>query len=124
VARNRYYGIWRVAWTNPYSPPPNGDMVLAEEVVEDWRAAPGKTPPERLVALADRNPGYGISWAWGSTEPRRRWSKEAKARERRRRLRKRMNAKYPLFAEQFIEQELRNRAAYYAAEDPFYDVCD
>jgi len=122
MARKPYYGVWRVQWTNPYtSPPDERNRVLAEGVVEDWYAADERMPPERLIALADQNPGYGISWGWRPAAPRRRWSKEAKARERHRRLCKRMNAKYPLFAEQFIEQELKNRASYYAAEDPLYD---
>ena len=48
--------------------------------------------------------------------PVRRWSQEAKARVRQRNLRKRMERKFPLFAETFIADELAKRPDYYSAE--------
>ena len=54
--------------------------------------------------------------------PVRRWSQEAKARVRQRNLRKRMERKFPLFAESFIADELAERPDYYNAEGE--DVID
>ena len=47
----------------------------------------------------------------------RRLSRETKGRLRAQRMRKRIEAKTPMFAEQFIAEELRARAGYYAGED-------
>jgi hypothetical protein len=33
-----------------------------------------------------------------------------------------MEARYPLFAEQFIAEAMTARPAYYAGEDPYYDA--
>lgn len=73
-------------------------------------------PPE-ILALWVAGAGYSIGWELVSQRPIRRWSGEAKARMRQRNLRRRMEKKYPLFAEEFINAEMERRAKYYAADD-------
>lgn len=115
--------IWYVEWSNPYTEPPDGmPRRLAEWKVIDWRHAQDRAAPDDLSALALAVPGYALCWSMIDRPKRRRWSKERKARERKRRLRKRMEDKYPMFAEEFIEQELEERPAYFAAEHPVYDA--
>lgn len=61
--------------------------------------------------------GYSIGWELVTQKPIRRWSREAKARARLRNLRRRIEKRYPLFAEAFIQDELQRRPAYFAAEE-------
>lgn len=86
--------------------------------------------PERM-AFAHYAPMHGISadwldreftvngqlvrWAWVSRAPRKR-SQDEVALDRQRRMRRRMQKKYPLFAEWAIQQEMEKRPAYYAGE--------
>lgn len=116
-----YDGVWKVEWLNPYTEPA-GERVLAERVVPNWHDAEDKRMPADLVALAGERPGYAVTWAFRPDQPRRRWSQEAKAKARVRRLRERMERRYPLFAEQFIAERMAANPAYYRAEDPYYDA--
>jgi hypothetical protein len=118
-----YSGVWKVEWLNPYTEPPT-NRVLAERVVPDWRNAEDHQMPADLVEFASTKPGYCVTWSWRTTQPRRTMSKQAKARDRVRRLRERMERKYPLFAEQFVAERLAANPAYYRAEDPRYDAPD
>ena len=89
-------------------------------IIEDWAAAESKDPPEELIALLVGKAGYVL--AWEAVElPGRKWSKRAKARNRVRRLRRRMRKKYPLFARQAIRETISKNPAYYRAEDPVFD---
>jgi len=62
-----------------------------------------------------------VCWA-PVPRPRKQWSREARARNRVRRLRERMERKYPLFAEMFIRERLEANPDYYAGRDPVYDA--
>lgn len=76
----------------------------------------GEPCPAELLALWVRG-GYAIGWELVTQQPIRRWSREAKSKARIRNLRRRLEQKYPLFAETFIQEELARRPGYYAAED-------
>lgn len=102
---------YSLAWRRPDVPPP-GPRVLKAMLVPR-----GERCPPEIMALWVPGGGYSIGWELVTQQPIRRWSREAKARARVRNLQKRMQEKYPLFAETFIQAELARRPAYYAAED-------
>ena len=117
-----YKGFWSVKWFNPYTSPPDGmPLLLAGPVIiEDWANNTNKKCPEDLSFLADQNPGYSICWEYEYI-PGTKWSKEAKARNRVRLLRRRMEKKCPLFAEQLITQKVAEKPAYYKGENPIFN---
>ena len=115
MARKPYKGIWAVI-------SPSGEMVL-EVIVEDWANADHRPPAEIKKAQSTYPPGRGAQLHWSyEAPPGTQWSREARARNRRRRLRKRLVNKYPMFADQFYERELEERPLYFAARHPFYDA--
>lgn len=67
------------------------------------------------MAQPDYRPGTGWTIGFDCIEQRpiRRWSQEARARVRQRNLRRRIEKKFPLFAEDFIAAELAARPSYY-----------
>jgi len=102
-----------------YVTAPGGDVVARVDV-EEWQTADRHIPAEILAAAGAPGRGYNVCWA--SIPPlRKQWSREARARNRIRRLRERMERKYPLFAEMFIQEALEARPDYYAGCDPIYD---
>ncbi|RVK75437.1 theronine dehydrogenase [Sinorhizobium meliloti] len=102
---------YSLAWRRPDLPPP-GPRVLKAMMVP--RGDP--CPPE-IMELWKPGAGYSIGWELVTQQPIRRWSQAAKANARVRNLRRRMEQRYPLFADMFIQAELERRPAYYAAED-------
>ena len=56
---------------------------------------------------------YHFVMSFGTTKPRRKFSAEAKARIRMQRLRRRITRKYPLFAEQYIADEVASKPEYF-----------
>lgn len=107
---------WSVRWGNPTTQPPDGrPRILAAVLV-----GCGQPVPAEITDL-HRAEGYGSGWCIArelvSQQPIRRWSREAKARVRQRNLRRRMEMKFPLFAEDFIAAELAARPDYFAAGD-------
>ena len=118
--RRSYRGVWSVLWDH-HRGECAGAGVLARVVVEDWARAEDHSPPQELAALAMTD-GYQLVWSSEFYEPPRQWSKERRARERVRRMRERIEHKWPMFAEQLIAEALASKPAYYAAEDPVYDA--
>lgn len=102
---------YSLAWRRPDIPPP-GPRVLKAMLVP--RGDP--CPPE-ILKLWVPGAGYSIGWELVTQQPIKRWSREAKSKARIRNLRRRLEQKFPLFAESFIEEELQRRPAYYAAEE-------
>lgn len=106
-----------IQWHSPYTQPPDGKP----RVIFEWfetaehrseRMMSGDYHLPRAV-LEVNEPGYGL---WVDTievphPPRR---QEQLASIRRRRMERRMREKYPLFAEEFIQQELARKPDYYA----------
>lgn len=74
-------------------------------------------PQEINNLWLEMGPGSGWSVGWEMIEQRpiRRWSQAAKARVRKSNLRKRLQKKFPLLAEEFIAAELAARPEYYEA---------
>lgn len=59
-----------------------------------------------------------VAITWDAEErPIRRWPQETVARVRKARLKRRLEKKLPLFADQLYDAELAARPDYYAAED-------
>lgn len=102
---------YTLAWRRPDIPPP-GPRVLKAILVPR-----GEPCPKEIMDLFVPGSGYSIGWELVTQKPIRRWSREAKARARLRNLRRRIEKRYPLFAEAFIQDELQRRPAYFAAEE-------
>lgn len=108
---------WRcsLAWRKgPLSPPPNGMPRVLKAVLCD---KPRPIPQEIHDLWHEMGPGSGWSIGWERIDqhPIRRWSPEAKAKVRKGNLRKRIEKKFPLFAEDFIAAEMAARPDYYEA---------
>ncbi|WP_444452016.1 hypothetical protein ACTTAI_13240 [Rhodobacter capsulatus] len=114
---------WRcqLCWGNPYTSPPPGVSRIAMSVLCD-RPHPIPDEIEQMSGLGtEYGPGSGwtIRWEMIEQRPVRRWSQEARAKVRKNNLRKRMEAKFPLFAEDFIAAEIARRPSYF---DGSYDI--
>jgi hypothetical protein len=102
---------YTLAWRRPDIPPP-GPRVLKSILVQ--RGDP--CPPE-IMEIFVPGSGYSIGWELVTQKPIRRFSREARARIRRRNLERRIQRKFPMFAEEFIARELAARPDYFAAID-------
>ncbi len=106
--------LFRLSWGNPNTEPPAGRPRILAEIASAVRHP---CPPEfeaacqRLHTLGD---GYWVSF--GMLEPRRKnreWSRERKAACRRQKLEQRIKRKYPLFADQLIQEEIAKKPDYF-----------
>ncbi|ANT39901.1 hypothetical protein [Rhodovulum sp. P5] len=109
----------RLFWGNPYTVPPhNMPRILKAVICDHPRTIPHEI--EQMIAPGTEcapGSGWTIGWECIEQRPIRRWSVEAKARVRRLRLRRRLEKKFPLFAEDFIAAELSRRPQYFAGQD-------
>ena len=119
---------YSVRWGNPYTEPPDGmPRVLMtvsvppnpggsapgipDEIERVWREA-------NAAFVASLPPGEPPRWPWSVCvgdilPPPRQISDEARFRLRRKRLERRMLRRYPLFAEQFMREQLCRKPGYY-----------
>lgn len=104
---------WSLRWANPTRPIPDG-MPRVKKAMLVTRGTP--CPPEILAEWVAGGL-YAVCWELITQRPIKRWSREAKSRARRRNLRKRLENKVPLFADQLEAEELARRPEYFAAED-------
>jgi len=108
---------WRcsLAWRRGPMPPPEGMSRVLLSVLCD---AAHPVPAEIYAKWLEMGPGSGWSVGWELIEQRpiRRWSAEAKGRVRRQRLRRRIEKRFPLFAEIFIADDLARRPQYFRGE--------
>jgi hypothetical protein len=107
--------VWSLRWANPYTSPPDGLPRVRAEVffpAKHPNYGFGNCPAE----LRDQHvPGSGWCICGGAvTTPPKELNQAALASVRRKRLARRVAAKYPLLAEQIIEEEIAKRPAYYA----------
>lgn len=114
----RLDATYSLEWHSPYTDPPDGrPRVLATHEVEDYAASDHRCP-EWLDKMHWANPGYSIyvltRWV---NKPDRSWSKERKAQRRRLNLRKRIEKRWPMFAEMMIAEEMARYPSYYAGEE-------
>lgn len=104
--------LFRVEWNNPYTEPPDGaPRILAEIFLPD--AVDGKPPPEIRAIPVTPGGGYSLSIR-AISPPSRQLPVQTLARVRRKRLERRVRAKTPLFADEFIAGELARKPDYYA----------
>ncbi len=103
---------WRYSlrWGNSHTTPP-GDLVLASAEVP----AGARCPPE-VTARWVAGGGYAICVDFLDPRPIRRWSQDAKAKTRRRNLRRRLEKAVPLFADLLEAAEIARRQHYFAGE--------
>ncbi|PTV93557.1 hypothetical protein C8J27_1143 [Rhodobacter aestuarii] len=113
-------GKWhcRLFWGNPYTSPPHNMPRIALSVLCDL---PYPIPDEivRMSAPGTKyapGTGWTIGWECIEQRPVRRWSTEAKGRVRHQNLRRRIEKRFPLFAEMFIADELARRPQYFRGE--------
>jgi hypothetical protein len=109
---------WSVQWFFHGEPPDGLPRVLAIEHISAY-AKDGARRGE-LAALYKRTlhkvpPGYILGWQKITTPPKRKTA-EQRGKMRRTMMEKRAREQYPLFADEIIERELRERPAYYAGE--------
>ncbi len=117
-----------VYWSDPYTAPPE-DVETLDDGRTLWACSILDRSVEREVQAVHApvfKPGSGWSFGWSPIWPeRKKWSPERKAQTRRTRLRRRLDKKFPLFAEMFEAQEVRHRPAYFdaAAIQAGVDLC-
>ena len=106
-------------WSNPHtSPPDDAPRILFDQVVSEdaWKAG----IPELLAIQEATGLGNGYSEHWSLEEESqyKPWPKERKAEQRKRNLRKRLENKAPLFADELYEKEVDRRPEYFKGETP------
>lgn len=108
--------IWTLQWSNPYTNPPVGmKLVIGEKFVKYGSPEYNQTPPE---FEADQTPGYTVYWSAVMAPPKQLPEKTLKS-IRRKRLQRRIEKKYPLFADQFLEDEIKSKPDYFEGKsDP------
>jgi hypothetical protein len=102
---------WTVEWHSPYTQPPDGKARILLRVRGERRVG----NPEDIEQCWKANEGYSV-YIRHVPPPVKRLGKEQLAKLRRGRLERRMREKYPLFAEEFIQAELKKKPGYYAGE--------
>jgi hypothetical protein len=104
-----------VSWGNPTTSAPQG-FERVEWAVCGWdRAADEAWLWSQKPDWFEPGCGYAMRWS-AILPPPRRLPPETKARIRRRSLRRRLEAKVPLFADQLEEAELARRPGYFQGE--------
>jgi len=97
-------------WINPYKAPPNGVKVLAERFVITDGGGPGF--PDEWKELHELGDGYYITCSHISPPPKE-LSREKLASIRKKRLERRTRAKFPMFANEFISEEMEKNPDYF-----------
>lgn len=108
--------VWTLQWSNPYTDPPKGmDRVIGEIFVKYGDPHYNQTPPE---FAADKTPGYTVYWS-AVMAPSKQLPEKTLKSIRRKKLQRRIENKYPLFADQFIEDEIIRKPDYFEGKsDP------
>lgn len=110
--------VWSVRWSNPYTAPPDNRPRVLVQVYrpEGHPEVRGPKPPAEIQRTLDEigfGSGYSLHWRPISTPPEPKTPQKL-AKIRRQRLERRIQKKYPLFADQFIQEELERKPDYYA----------
>lgn len=100
--------LHRIEWRNPYTKPEEFPQCLCEIYTET-----SKRPHEIEQFPVTRGGGYGPTVRCVEAPSGRRLSKAALASSRKKRLQKKLEKKYPLFAGQLVEQEMAKKPDYY-----------
>jgi hypothetical protein len=103
--------LYRLEWSSPYTSPPDGaPRVLAEIFI---LGNPTQPPAELMAVPHSLGGGYSLT-SRHISPPSKQLPPETLARVRQQRLARRVNAKTPMFAEQFIAAEWARKPEYYA----------
>lgn len=103
--------LYRLEWGSPYTIPPDGaPRVLAEIFVP---GNPPQPPAELMAVPHSLGGGYSLT-SRRIPPPGKQLPPETLARVRQKRLARRVNAKTPMFAEQFIAADQARKPDYYA----------
>jgi hypothetical protein len=110
--------IWRIEWGNPYTDPPNGlPRILAEiYVTKSYDGEGAREPASLKPIMPPLGCGFCVS-VRAINKPLKPISKEAKVSLRKKKLKKRMEKKYPLFADQFAAEVMQLKRDYYSGND-------
>jgi hypothetical protein len=105
--------MWSVSWGTPYTEPPNGQSRTL------FRGA-GPEAKAECVRILDLfyepgGSGYSGTFDYIDNRPKRKWSEEAKKRERRSRLANRVRAKYsiPAMFDEVLAREIAAKPNYF-----------
>lgn len=104
--------VWRVIW-NGNDEPPNGVTILCEKFEYENSPYCRQRPPEIEAAYPGVGKGYIVTWQ-PVEEPPKQMPPEKLAEIRKKRLERRTKAKYPLFADQVIAEEIAKNPNYYS----------
>ncbi|MBE3038016.1 MAG: hypothetical protein IMZ62_04290 [Chloroflexi bacterium] len=99
-------------WGNPYTSPSEGQPRVLAEVYFRYKEYPHKTPPE-IEAVWKPGSGYA-QYVTFLNEPPKQLNQEQLSNIRVKRLRRRVEKKYPLFADQIVSEEITANSEYYA----------
>jgi len=105
--------IWSIKWGNPHRTPPDGKPQCLGQKVVRYDGPWGHTCPPELADLHQLGDGYSLNVTFVSKPPRM-LPQQTLASIRLKRLRRRVEKKYPLFAEQIIADEIACKPDYYA----------
>ena len=102
---------WTLAWSNPYTSPPDGmPRVLVEQVL------PRGVKPEEVYRQHVLGSPYGIHLPAMPAQGPRQLSLEAKQRIRRKALRRRIERDVPLFATEVLQRQLAKKLEYFGID--------
>ena len=103
--------IYSIIWRNPHTDPPNNHPRQL------WQGEKGSGFISAFFDIVKHGTGWCVSVAYVPDKPKVRWSKEAKAKNRKKWMLKRVQKQYPLFWESIYEKELADHPEYYNGED-------
>lgn len=105
--------VWTIQWGNPHTDPPAGQPRIMVERFYPVGHAHARVCPPDMEAMRPIGSGYSVYWS-PVTNPPRQLPQDTLAIVRQKRLRRRMEKKYPLFAQYMIEEEMKKKPAFYA----------
>ena len=104
--------LYRLEWNNPYTNPPGGLPRVMAEIYLRSENGEGARIPQVLMDLHKPGCGFCVS-VRAISPPGKGLGPETLASVRRKRLRRRLEKKYPLFADQMFDEAINERPAYF-----------
>ena len=104
--------LYRLEWANPYTDPPGGMPRVMAEIFLKSENGEGARIPQMMMELHEPGCGFCVS-VRAIRPPKKGFTPEALASVRQKRLRRRLEKKYPLFADQMFDEAINERPAYF-----------